>query len=259
MALTAGEAAAQELLVELRANGSAENTGTMGGEVTFLEGATFGEGLAPEADAGFDNTAGGVLRLPDPNNALDGLTSFTFSMFIKAEEPITSGRQTLFANRSVNNWTEIQGRDAGMQALINNDDSFWSNLSDPDEYAVTDEWMFVAVAVDGISGDAEWWLGTESSGELVLSNQRNDRDFGSLIGDDSDLRFGSRTAGSHPLPTLMDNIRLHGSYEDGSGRLTETQVNDLFESGLAEIPEPGSLALLGAGGLMLLARRRRTA
>lgn len=57
-------------------------------------------------------------------------------------------------------------------------------------------------------------------------------------------------------------ITLSGLSTDGSGNLeiTVTKSTQLFVSGLtleAAVPEPGSMALLGLGGLAMLKRRRR--
>lgn len=261
MGATGAGAEASQLLIELRGHGSLDNTGTLEGEASFEGGAAFGEGLAG-ANAGFDNSGRGAIALPDADDGLAGLQSLTFSVFLKMEDPdvlLDDGTSYLFSDQ---NDIAVRGNGGRVRLSLNDSEEgqFWNSSGHPANSGsydnnMDDGWVFVAVTADG--ENRTFWYGLESTGELVAENA-GDAQINELLGNHgADLLFGSENLNMDgTYAGLMDNIRLHGSYTDASGALSESQLDDIFQAGLAEIPEPGSAALVaGLGGLLLMRRR----
>lgn len=56
--------------------------------------------------------------------------------------------------------------------------------------------------------------------------------------------------------TFTDNAKFRFAFSDSGGSAGPAFIDDIVISGTPEVPEPGSLALLGLGGLMMIKRRR---
>ena len=126
----------------------------------------------------------------------------------------------------------------------------------------TNTWTHVAVAYDGTTLDLEG-VGATSDGvglSVYINGVLIDRDGGngnngtqSLNTTLTEFAIGSAiNGGSHSIyPGLLDDIQVYDEALSGS------QIASLFNNPGTVIPEPSSLALLGAGGLFMLKRRKR--
>lgn len=264
VAITAGfnDVRGAQLLIELRGNESLQNTGSMD-DAYFHGDTTFGEGLAGSS-AGFTDFEDSGIMVPNPGDALDGLQSLTFSMFIKTPTTIAGypdNFRTFFWDQGD---VHFRGRESGrlQLAMTSQDGTAMSTSSSAglDFVDIANEWMFVAVTADGPGGEVNFYLGTESSGELVLEQSRTGQDdWSPLQGAGEDLSIGNQAPWfGRPVDGQLDNVRLHGSYTDGGGALSQSELEDLFQAGLAEIPEPGTGLLVGSVGALLVLRSRRS-
>lgn len=168
-------------------------------------------------------------------------------------------------------WTKVDAFDTDWQALVAKGDGFdefrssrFSNTSQVNfvagsggfelphsntQPAVDDgQWYHIVLVHNGGGGDNELWI----NGSLIVSEARGD-----VADNDKSLLIGNNPDNpDRGWDGLIDDTAIWGR------ALTSNEITQIYNEGVSGnslatiIPEPGSLALLGLGGLMALRRRR---
>ena len=270
-----------ELEYEFNGTGTtATNTGSVVG-TTYLWDSTGAEtdlhsaggtGVSGEAnDRAFDNTAsvgmggaGGVamgypdVGLPTP------LKSLTITGWIR--DLASSGTGTIFhTGGGITARTALFSQHPGILSLQVGDGS--SNGNGASTFAAYDEalasegydkWVFFAVTYDGTEaldnikfyiGDTSTAASFVSASTTPITSTVTNTSYG--IGHYNTSLWGPGSGGA--FDGKLDNFRLLVSPTDGSGALSLSQIESIRAS---DVPEPGTVLLLGLGGVLILARRR---
>lgn len=192
--------------------------------------------------------AGGGYAIAYPDyNFSDALIasngSFTVSVDLAS---VTTTGNTRFADFGVgNSLAEVAG-----WSVNNPTSSFTSDFFMG--YDPTSAGTAVGTYVFKNSTTQDFYDNTARTAGLTLSATFTfaDLNSGSTVNYEAFIDGGSVKSGSFTWSGTNENyIFLYSNYAGGNGRL------DNFE--VSSIPEPGSLALLGLGGLALIGRRRR--
>lgn len=91
-------------------------------------------------------------------------------------------------------------------------------------YSGQDKWIFFAITYDSTStqGTATYYVG--SPAEAVTQIGTSELPAGSVAATSSPAYVGNSGGFERPFKGLMDNFRLFGSMEDGSGALEEAEI-----------------------------------
>ena len=226
-------------------NALGTNHGTLGG------GFTRGDGMFSNA-VHFDGTSGHMQApMPAAVSPTEGLT--VEGWFYVDQEPNVDGN---------NNWRWIfnkggwatpfdcileQGRNLMFSLKLDGDPTHYRWNSG--KYLPLNEWAHAAWTFDGASGMMTVYINGQgvshyigATGELAT----NDLDFF--------LSWNRGTAfpnGDGAFPGWMDEVAVYGH------ALSSTEILARYTDGPPKTPEPATLALLGAGALALVRRRRR--
>ena len=228
-----------------------------------------GEAVSFTGDNGTDRVFD-VLNGPGGSMEIAGTTTLSISMWINPETSQNSGATGIFTGRGSNinrgatsftnqfwgaGWEEFNGDDRRLRG-----DSTGSTRSGAlyDGSETESEWFHIVFTWegDGVAGPvgnndptAVYVNGALDTAGTVNADLYNSGTW--LIGGDpnsgADRNFGG----------LLDDLAVFDSV------LTDQDVLAIYDGGLAGqnvaqvIPEPGSLALMGLGGLFVLRRRRK--
>lgn len=175
-------------------------------------------------------SSGPFARLDDADAAriFDGLTSFTVSGWIKAEEVI--GNTVEFLHKMGLN---EEGFDSGWKVtlvpkgrlrLFVNDKNIVSERSD---WARPGEWVFFAITYDGTlkSNNASFYFGTKNDPVILSSKQTM---VAGPVKPNDVMLFLSRP--DRPFRGLIDNIRIHGAAGGSEGALSDKQLESIRAS-----------------------------
>ncbi len=268
------QCAAAELLVDLNfAGGSMDNFGTAG-ETAYLDGGSalnFVDGVAT-AKTGAPSVAldltgtgdkvtlgsllagqGGVI------DALNGLKSFTISMWVKGDllenaAPINRRENSGQWDYNIQARTDQWGRPRG---IVNGG---WGQPSTNGYFGYVDTWAFLAMTYDSTRATEQigFYRNTvdsttaflhgirQTAGNPVIGGPVNVSDYPIYFGQDCNV--------------VIDNIKIYGSKTDASGDLSNNDsLKWIFWGDMQteEVPEPATLSLLTLGGIAILSKRKK--
>lgn len=137
----------------------------------------------------------------------------------------------------------------GLTALLGDGGTFWESPDTDDNVIEDNKDYYVGFTFDVATDDAIfYWQNLTDGGELQSQTIALSVDATSLGNVGLDVGIGNNVAGSTKRWTanggFIDEVRISNEV------LSETEL-------LVSVPEPGSLALLGVGGLMMIRRRQR--
>lgn len=234
-------------------SGTATTVGTINGN--GLHGAD-GSGVSGQpGDRAYNNIpSGSRVDFGNTPGATGGNTAMTITFWYKAADAsavITAGSRVLNSDGAI-----IYGGDTntgGFRIQLNptppdTNVIYSSNAqTEGSGYLQDDTWVFAAIAWDGST--VNFYSGTDSSslvsqGSVATFAGKTTNEFvnTSSIGNRGGAQFNRQ------LDVLFDDFRI---YDEG---LNAAQLEAVR---LEAIPEPGSMALMGLGGLLVLARRRK--
>lgn len=269
---------APEPLMEFLFEGGLVNTGSVGGEGTFVHEresdptynyvwanrASIGEGLSGEPNSGLDNTqVGGMGDYGQgdvreggfffPSDGLHNLQSVTIASWYKtpAETPWSS-------NAFMTGWPNAmdyqhQAGETGTRVLLNvpyesgegevqrQQFSLNTRINDTLWQQFTERWTFQAVTFDSTTGTMSFYYGYEDSDGVIHNTTRSDMPIGPLRDLRFDVAFANNYFGVRPLKAHLDNVRVFGSTEDGSGALSHAALINLWAQDLGLDAEPPAL------------------
>lgn len=210
---------------------------TLESGTAIVAGGQFGNALSvPDAAAGAVVGASDAPVLPT--------TNFTFTAWVNQDVNNTESFGTIMGNQSGGSAAgaflraDTEGSDGDLFGRVNNGPGATAEAGTID----AGQWTHVAMTVSSTAG-----LTIYVNGTAVGTN---------ASGTSHVLSTGSFDIGTRPGTGTQD---FHGLIDDVAifnGVLTQGELNTVIASGAAAVPEPGSLALLGLGGL-LVARRQR--
>lgn len=222
-----------------------------------------GSGVSGKAgDRAFVNVTGGRANHAADDNAIDTLTSFTISGWLKS-----NGASALSSGRIMENASGVlilfTGAGTYQIQIDGNTTGFIADSGN--HYSDTQKWMFFAVTYDGTSNlnNVKFYKGyrnsTEAGGDpsVQLVNTAT-IDQGTVNSDNAALNLLNRSAGDRTLDATLDNFRIDGTQAagDSSGALTLSQLETYRTTDL--VPEPATVGLLGVIATAGLLRRRRS-
>lgn len=210
---------------------------------------------------GFGNRGGAVNWKATSGNAIGNLTSMTMSFWVKTEAGVSSGNSARIANLYGSNYTnyvEVRALNNGViQSAVNG-----SIRTTPENTIDTEnQWVFFAITFDASAAAAErikfYMGGVEdevrlvSTGEsslasIVLGGAGQSLTLGSFFNADNGLFTGQT-----PFDGFIDDYRLYGATSGSAGALSLADL-DLVRLEATQIPEPGSVGLIGGIAISLL-------
>ena len=202
-----------EPLLELRFDGSSENTGALGGAAVMQEyvpgeGPVYDMGVSgtgvsfanSSRSGGRDNTqAGGAIVFTD--ESLGKLRRFTVSLWFRVLLPGSPARLVYTTN-----WDLFLGGVRPCLKFATEDSERFLQLPGEAPSAQEREWAFLAAACDFDAGIATMYLGTPGSPPVQVARWEGLEDFRSGSGV---IEVGN-LAGIRPLKGVVDSVRIHG-------------------------------------------------
>jgi hypothetical protein len=216
-----------------------------------------------------DMLQNGTSTFPALSGSAGVLKSFTFTFWFKGD--ITSsggnaGRIYETLRGTPNNQTSIlfYNSDSGNDFFSGVFGASGSLNSKSDAYSETNEWIFVALAVDANSDTFSYYKGSTTSGVSHVNSGSTNAGYagwgpGQTTGGITASMVGNRPALERRLGAALDDFRIYGATNNSSaGALSLSQLDDIRLEGIGNIPEPSSIALiaLALGGAAFLRRRR---
>ena len=274
--LSGAEVRLKDPLIELRFDGNLVNTGTLGGEATFVHEresnptynwvwqnrASLGEGLGGGESSGLDNTQvggmgnygqgdireGGVFY--QPGDGLHGLRSITLSGWFKTPAGIPWSQEAYMIGRTngIDYYHQtgtgqrlILSVPYGQPAIVRREFSGPTATGITPWQQVTDQWVFHAATFDGTTGTASFYYAYEDSETVIHDVTRTGMDVADLRDLSLQIAFGNTYFGTRPFKGHLDNMRVFGSTEDGSGALSQAQLAYLWARDLTGEEPPSGL------------------
>lgn len=259
-------------LIEFFFEGDLTNTGTLGGEGTFIHQreenptynwvwenrASIGEGLGGRPNSGLDNTqVGGMGDYGQGTSLREGgfffpqagglhnLQSVTIAGWYKTpadtfwssgafmvgwpngldylHQTGTGERVYLSVPYSADGGVVVR-RQFSLNTVVDGT-ALWQQFPD--------RWTFQAVTFDGTTGTMSFYYAYEDSEGLSHNTTRTGMDIAPLRNLSFDVAFANNYFGTRPLKAQLDNVRIFGSTEDGSGALSEAAIAALWAGDLA--------------------------
>jgi hypothetical protein len=221
--------------------GAFNGTGTYSTDVASVNGGGYS---ASFSGTNVDNANFGDI------NALDGLSAFTMTAWVKSSTANSggpSGGARIVSKRNASTGFELYYHDSAPEGL-----EFVANgsVTNGGGSFAGQQWTWVAVTYDSVAETATFYTGdgaTLSAGHSVAFAK------GAIAATTGDLLIGNYNTGTRPYSGLIDNVRIYDSVEDAASLTSIMTFDDA-----AAIPEPSSAALLlGLCGLTLTLQRRR--
>ncbi len=265
--------AATNPLMEFLFEGDLVNTGTLGGEGSFIHQreddpahnwvwqnrASLGVGLNGQPNSGLDNTqVGGMGDYGQgevreggffySGTGLRGLQSVTITSWFKTPTDTFWSSSAYMA--SWLNAIDYRHQDEPGQRVFlsvplgQNNPQTRREFSGPTPQGQTpwqqfsERWTFQAVTFDGTTGTMSFYYAYEDSDGVIVDATRTGMAAGPLRLLTSDIAFGNIYSGVRPFKGHLDNVRVFGSYEDGSGALGLAALNNLWAGDLAAATDP---------------------
>lgn len=235
-------------------NGGDASDSVGGAHGVLADGATVSGGQVHMA-GGASGFGGEHVSLPGSSIGINGFSSVTIETWYTVTNPLQWARVFDFGETTgTGQGTDYifqthQSDDNGrIFAAISNTDP--GNVGETRAHGSTSALgagtFHTAVVFDGVAGSLSFYLnGTlmeTNSTSVVLADLSNDNAFLGRALYNGDATF----EGS------IDEFRIYDN------ALTGSEVADSFAAGPVPVPEPGSMALLGLGGLFAMSRRRRS-
>ena len=236
---------------------STANTGTLGGTAT---GQAFGDGsltyttgpggfgkasLFTDANpAGGINPHGGRIDAPFPGSLVD----WSMTMMVRRDGDQV-GNDRLF-EMLLGNGTTVA--DPGPRAIFSDADTLRISLGwrNHDIDLADGLWTHLAMTYDHDGGATDRALGKVYVDGVYVPTGLDGSTYRYDYTTVTDLVFGVQASNNYrPLGGALDSIKVFGS------ALSATEVEAEYQA--AWLPEPATLGVLCAGGLLLLRRRRR--
>lgn len=232
-------------------NQSLLDRGTTGVTGVFNGNATYSTDVASVNGGGYSASFSGT-NVDNANfgdiNALDGLSAFTMTAWVKSSTVNSggpSGSARIVSKRDASTGFELYYHDTDNQLeFVTN-----GSVANGGASFAGQQWTWVAVTYDSVAETATFYTGdgtTLSAGDSANFAQ------GAIAATTGDLLIGNYNSSQRPYSGLIDNVRIYDSIEDAASLTSIMKFNDAVA-----VPEPSSAALLGLGGLTLIARRRR--
>jgi hypothetical protein len=115
-------------------------------------------------------------------------------------------------------------------------------------------WYFEAITYDSVAGNALLYSGSQgNAAALAYTYGANVTSAGNLdLSTASSIAVLDRFSGGRNFPGALDDVNIY------NGALTQSQIDAIRVGELSTVPEPGTLAMFGlGGGLMISAALRR--
>jgi hypothetical protein len=265
-------------LMEFKFLGNLENTGTLGGEGSFIHPReethgyvwqnrpSFGVGLGGHPNTGLDNTqVGGMGDYGQPAGETDavreggfffpgtglrGLHSVTIAGWYKTEEGTPWASEAFMVGWPRGLDYRHQSGATATRLRLNVPHTVAGVVVDRDQFSgptptgqtpwqqVTSKWVFHAATFDGTTGTMSFYYGYEDSDGVRHDVTRTDMGEGPMRNLTFHVAFGNSFFGIRPFKGHLDNIRIFGSATDGSGALNRGQLEAIWEADLAAAGGP---------------------
>ncbi|NWK54766.1 LamG domain-containing protein [Verrucomicrobiaceae bacterium N1E253] len=229
-----------------------------GGSVTSGTTGQFGEAIT------FSTGTGGDRNVNYGNNFDVGNSSQTVSLWINSNSSGT-GARFIASKGNVgsgdNGWSIwLEGSSLIMRGEYTGSDNSTQNLAVSHAFDFDDNvWHHVALVIDNTNGTWTGYLDGDSSADHASNGwsigggggESNTFAPGSDFSNTSSLRLGASNSLTAEWAGSADDFGIWNE------ALSASQIDEIALNGVASVPEPSSVALLGLGGLALLLRRRK--
>lgn len=237
-----------------------EDSASPGYDLNTTNGSVSQGTASPVGGAGSLSLDSDTSSLSNNNSFTATLNDFTTSMWFNMADANKSVNSTILSTRqgggaggflfwvSDSNRLEIYTYGGG-KYNTNKLGTGNTNLTLDDSHDNT--WMHVAASYDSASQTVKTYLNGALINTYDYSGDASNP--GYAASGTSDLAIGSQEAGGTNFmgEGMVDDL---GIWDEA---LSDSQINTIFTSGVAAVPEPTSASLLGLGGLSLFLRRRR--